>query len=220
MKQILNVERKPDWHKTNQVFYKGTLKHGDRYFLELLLSENMRNADVILSEYVYQHEKTKTLCYPEGMQWNKSASVYFLISVRKQAVWVQHFIKNVERIYQNTLDENLHVIVYDYNSSDINIQAEFQQSSFKNYKILNSPDSSYSRTYSLNRAAQAVQDPNAIIFTLDLHLEIPVLFPDSVRKVSCYNSMTNFLLSCSIGISPPKMDIQPMQSGLAGSLRF
>ena len=181
---MLNIERKPDWHKSNREFYKGTLKHGDRFFLELLLWDNTNNKEVILSEYVYQHKKNKTLCYPEGMHWNKTAPVYLLISCRKQSAWVWHFIKNVERLYQSTGDENLHVIVYDYNSTNIDIEAAFQQSLFKNYKILFNPDSKYSRTYSLNRAADAVTDPNAIVFTLDLHLEIPLSFANNVRKVS------------------------------------
>ena len=191
MREILNVEKKPDWHKSNQVFYKGTLKNGDRFFLELLLSDNTNNKDVILSEYLYQF-KNKTLCYPEGMQWNKTAPVYLLISARKQAAWVWHFIKNVNRLYQSTTDENLHVIIYDYNSTNIDIEAEFQLSGFKNYKILKNPDSKYSRTYSLNRAAKAVKDPNAIVFTLDLHLEIPPLFPSNIRKVSCQYSTIDF----------------------------
>ena len=184
MTKILSVEKKQDWHQTNDVFYKGTLKHGDRFFLELLLSDNTNNKQVILSEYVYQY-KNKTLCYPEGMQWNKTAPVYLLISARKQAAWVWHFVKNVERIYQTMADENLHVIIYDYNSTNINIESEFQLSAFKNYKILKNPESKYSRTYSLNRAAKAVKDPNAIIFTLDLHLEVPPSFPNNVRKVRC-----------------------------------
>ena len=184
--EILNVEKKPDWHQANDVFYKGTLKHGDRFFLELLLSDITDDKQVIVSEYVYQY-KNKTMCYPEGMQWNKSAPVYLLISVRKQPAWVWHFIKNVEQIYKITADENLHVIIYDYNSTSIDIESEFKQSSFKNYKILRNPNSKYSRTYSLNRAATAVKDPNAIIFTLDLHLEIPPLFPYNVRKVSWYH---------------------------------
>ena len=184
LKEVLNVEKKIDWRKDNQVFYKGGSRYGNRFFLELLLLDNTMNKQVILSEYIYQHEKDRTLCYPEGMQWNKTASVYLLISVRKQAAWMWHFIKNMERIYQETADENLHVIVYDYDSTDIDIEAAFQQTSFKNYLILKNPDSKYSRTYSLNRAAESVKDPNAIVFTLDLHLEIPPLFPNSVRKVS------------------------------------
>ena len=137
-----------------------------------------------MSEYLYQYKKNKTLCYPEGMQWNRRAPLYFLISVRKQAAWVWHFIKNVEQIYQTTADENLHVILYDYSSTNIDIEGEFQKSSFKNYKIVKHPDSKYSRTGSLNSAAKAVTDPNAIVFTLDLHLQIPPTFANNVRKVS------------------------------------
>ena len=184
LKEILNVERKPDWDRSNSVFYKGTLKHGDRFFLEMLLWDSTNNKEVILSEYVYQHRKNKTLCYPDGMQWSKTAPLYFLISARKQAAWVWHLIKNVEKIYQTTADENIHVILYDYNSTNIDIERAFQMSSFKNYKILKNPDSKYSRTGSLNSAAKAVTDPSAIVFTLDLHLQIPPTFANNVRKVS------------------------------------
>lgn len=185
MTKILNLEKKPNWSKENPVFYEGRTKHGDRYLIELELWDQIKNKSFILSEYIYQHSGSGKLCYPTGMNWNRTVPVYLLISVRKQGEWVWHFIKNMEQLYLDTKDENLHLVLYDYNSTDIDIEEELQKSSFKNYKVLKMAEGKYSRTYSLNRAAEAVSDPHAIIFTLDLHLEIPLSFPNNVRKVRC-----------------------------------
>ena len=78
----------------------------------------------------------------------------------------------------------VYMIVYDFNSTNIHIETLLQQSSFKNYKVLMSPNSTFLKTYALNSAADAVTDPNVIVFTLDLHLEIPPSFANNIRKVS------------------------------------
>ncbi|XP_046847388.1 beta-1,4-N-acetylgalactosaminyltransferase 3-like isoform X2 [Xenia sp. Carnegie-2017] len=223
LKKILNIEKKPDWHESNPVFYQGTLKNGDRFFLELLLWDEKSGDERVLSEYIYQPTKNSSLCYPEGMQWNKKAPVYLLISARKQASWLWYFIHNVGRIYKETKDENLHVVVYDYDSTDINIEKEFMRSSFENFVILKNPDSMYSRTFSLNRAAEAVKDPHAIIFTIDLHLEIPPTFANNVRKHCIYDKMvyTPILTRLVCGASPsyPSGSWDPWGYGMFGACK-
>ena len=159
------------------------MKDGDRYLLELQLWDNNTKEMVLLSQYVYNYYKKDLLCYPERIQWNKSTPIYFIVSVKKQGAWLHHMIKNLDKIYCETKDENFYLVLYDYNTTEINIEQEIGRSSFKKYRVLKALDSNYSRTYSLNRAAEAVSDPHAIIFTIDLHLEIPSTFPNSIRKV-------------------------------------
>ena len=187
LKQILNVEQKPDWLHENPVFYKGKGKRGDRYFLELELWNNERKESAVFSEYIYLNSSNDLLCYPEGMQWNQTAPVYFILSSRNLGKWLWYFIQSIERLYLVTKDENLHVVIHDYNTTDFDVETELKRSSFKNYKVLPGTEETYSKTYSLNRAAYAVTDPHAIVFVMDLHLEIPSSLPNNVRKVRRYS---------------------------------
>ena len=180
MKYIKQVERKQDPLK------------GYRYFLELVLEDVISNSTYILAEYMFQHlGRNIPLCYPRGFQWNRTADVYLIITAKNLGRWVQHFIKNVENIIQETKDDQLHVIVYDFDSRDINLTKVFERSTIKNYHFLIKPGN-YSRTISFTEAIESIQDPNAIAVTMDLHLDIRSPFINDVRKVISFKLMLIF----------------------------
>ena len=139
----------------------------------------------MLSEYVFMPNGTKELCYPRNFQWNRTADVYLIVTAKNLGRWVHHFIKNVEKILNETNDPNLHVIIYDYNSSDINLEKVLRESSLTNYMLL-SESGEYSRTRSFTKAINLVSDPRSIILMLDLHLDIEAPFVNNIRKVSSF----------------------------------
>ena len=86
-----------------------------------------------LEEYVFQpYDKNGYLCYPMGLQWNRTVDVYLNRTTNNLGWWVHYFIKNVEKIIRETKDEHLHVIIYDYDSSDNDLKQALQRSTLKN----------------------------------------------------------------------------------------
>ena len=105
-----------------------------------------------------------------------------ILTARNLGRWVHHFIKNVEQIVQETKDEHLHVIIFDFDSPDIDLDEAFKRSTLKNYHFISKPGN-YSRTVSFSEAIQAIKDPDAIVVTTDLHLDIGSQMINDVRKV-------------------------------------
>jgi len=171
LNEIRNVERKTDKDR------------GERYLIELELVDLKNNRKVMLSEYVFMPNGAKKLCYPKNLQWNRTVDVYLIVTAKNLGRWVHHFIKNVEKTQKETKDSNLHVIVYDYNSSDINLEKVLRGSSLTSYMFLRE-SGEYSRTQSFTKAINLVSDPHSIIVMLDLHLDVAAPFINNIRKVS------------------------------------
>ena len=111
LESIVRVEKKEEPEK------------GSRYFLELQVGELQTGSSHILAEYVYRPlEANPTLCYPKGMQWNRTADVYLIVTSKNLGRWVHHFIKNVEQIVRETKDPHLHVVIFDFESPDIDLK--------------------------------------------------------------------------------------------------
>ena len=163
------------------------LKKGLRYFLELVVSDAITGKNFILAEYAFQPKgENVQLFYPEGLQWNRTADVYLILTAKNLGRWVHHFIKNVEKIFKETRDEHLHVIIYDFASPDINLEQALRGTVLKNYHYIRKPGK-YSRTISYTEAIASVKDPNAIVVTIDLHLDLGSQFINEIRKVSIRN---------------------------------
>ena len=68
---------------------------GDRFLLELLLTDNRTGRSVFLSEHVYRSLGDSKLCYPEGFRWEKHVTVNIIVPVRNAGRWALYFIKNI-----------------------------------------------------------------------------------------------------------------------------
>ena len=123
------------------------------------------------------------MCYPKGLQWDRTADVYLILTAKNLGRWVHHFIKNVEKIVQETNDEHLHAVVFDFDSPDIDLQQAFKRSTLKNYHFITQPGN-YSRTVSFSKAIESIENPDAIIVTIDMHLDIGSQLINDIRKVT------------------------------------
>ena len=83
---------------------------------------------------------------------------------------------------QETNDDHLHVVIYDFGSPDIDIKQALQRSILKNYHFIINPGP-YSRAKSFSEAIKSVDDPDAIVVTIDLHLDIGSQTISDIRKV-------------------------------------
>lgn len=184
LEKVLRVERKTD------------KKKGKRFFLDLKLRDCTANKSVGFSEYIFEPFQSNQLYYPTNFQWRKNAPVYLVVTAKNLGRWLHHFIKNMEAILKETGDPNLHFVICDYNSTDINLDEVLQKSALRNYAVLRKRGD-YSRTASFNDAISLVKDPQSIIFLLDLHLDIASSLIDDVRKVSLNSSR---LRQVSLGI--------------------
>ena len=169
---------------TRRVEKKDDPLKGSRYFLELEVKDLTDGASYILAEYVFRpKEKNYSLCYPIGLQWNRTADVYLILTAKKLGRWVHHFIKNVEKVIQETKDEHIHVVIYDFESPDTGLKKQvLEKSSLKKYHFI-TKTGNYSRTISFSDAIQSIKDPNAIVVTVDLHLDIGSRLINDIRKV-------------------------------------
>ena len=68
-------------------------KKGKRYLLELVIEDITDGTHYLLSEYVFvPHGKNASfLCYPNALQWNRTADVYLILTA-KNLSWVDGFI--------------------------------------------------------------------------------------------------------------------------------
>ena len=81
-------------------------------------------------------------------------------------------------------DQNIKLVVVDYESSDVDIHRLIKKSSIKNYAIVTlSKKKEFRRAEALQKGAEVVTDPHSILFLCDLHLKIPATLTDIIRKV-------------------------------------
>ncbi|XP_029490261.2 beta-1,4-N-acetylgalactosaminyltransferase 3-like [Oncorhynchus nerka] len=180
--RVLNVERKVDGVQ------------GSRYFLELELRD-MTGQHLRLSHYIYaliRHNRSRPrgvlrrapetlLCKPLGFHWNPTATVHFIVPVKNQARWVQQLIVDMEGLYQNTGDPYFNLIITDYNSTDMDIEAALKASTLHRYQYVKL-SGNFERSAGLQAGIDLINDEHSIAFLCDLHIHFPPSIVDSVRK--------------------------------------
>uniref|UniRef100_A0A8C8M9K5 Beta-1,4-N-acetylgalactosaminyltransferase n=1 Tax=Oncorhynchus tshawytscha TaxID=74940 RepID=A0A8C8M9K5_ONCTS len=180
--RVLNVERRVDGAQ------------GSRYFLELELRD-VNGQHLRLSHYIYtliRHRRSRPrgvpplrpapemlLCNPVGFHWNPTATVHFIVPVKNQARWVQQLIVDMEGLYQTTGDPNFNLIITDYNSTDMDIEAALKASTLHRYQYLKL-SGNFERSAGLQAGIDLIT--HSIVFLCDLHIHFPPSIIDSVRK--------------------------------------
>ncbi|XP_072530290.1 beta-1,4-N-acetylgalactosaminyltransferase 3 [Salminus brasiliensis] len=174
LKRILNVERRVD----------DTV--GTRYLLELELEDD-EGESRLLSEYFYANPnkegnaESPSLCSPKDFSWDPKARVNVILPVKNQGRWIIQFIKQMEKIYKATRDENFNVIIIDYSSNDVNIQKALRKAKLPSYQYRRL-EGTFLKTTAIQTAIDLIEDENSILFMCDLHLNFPTSIINSVRK--------------------------------------
>ena len=145
---------------------------------------NHTNKTFRLSEHVYLKTGSDKLCFPEGINWNSKATVYFILPVKDQGRWVNHFINELTVASLLTGDTNFHVVVADFESQDIDMAEAFNTSLFRSRHTIVNMTGKFYKTLALNEAVARVPSEHDILFLYDLHIDVPVDIMDSVRKVT------------------------------------
>ena len=152
--------------------------------MEFLVNVTGQTELAMLSESVFWPKDSDALCYPKGFQWNRNAKIALVITLKNQGRWMVHFLNNLQEMYAATKDYKVGLMIFNYNSSDINLEHELAIRNLPPTTVINHEAEHYSRTKSFNRAVEQIEDPQTIVFTLDLHLDLPTTLFDDIRKVS------------------------------------
>lgn len=170
LKSIYKIVMKPDVEK------------GDRFLVDLILGMKGRTELFRLTEHVYQEKGSYKLCLPEGLNWNSMATVYFIIPVKNEGKWVHHFVDQITSASELTDDTNFHVIIVDFESSDIDLAEVFDTPLLKDRHTIKSLPGRFYKTLALNKAVASIPNEDDIIFVFELHIDVPADLLDSIRK--------------------------------------
>ncbi len=170
--------------RIHKVTLKSDPAHGDRYSVDLELGLNGSSQTFRLSEHIFHKKLSDHLCFPEGMDWNNNATVYFIVPVKDQGRWVYHFINELTVASLMTGDKNFHVIVIDFESQDIDMVKAFDTDLLRSRHTIIPLKGKFYKTLALNKAVERVPSEHDLLFLFDLHIDVPIDIMDSVRKVS------------------------------------
>ena len=104
-----------------------------RYFIEIEVVDKVSGEKGRIAEHVAENHVDKTLCYPTETSWNPDVTVYVIITVKNQGIWIRHFVDNMVDIQEQTKDENIHPIIVDFESEDVDIDSYLQHSRLKHH---------------------------------------------------------------------------------------
>ena len=181
-----------------------------RYFIELEVLDKTANKTWRVAENLVEKSTSGALCYLADSPWKPDVTVYPIITVKNQGVWLRHFIDNIVDIQDATDDQNIHPIIVDFGSRDSDTDTYLKRSRLKHYSgkqlyschnslfrstqsVCKNNNFSFSvirktghfyKTAGINEAASSVKNENSIIFLLDLHLDLPVNLIQTIRKVN------------------------------------
>ena len=122
-----------------------------RYFIELEILDKTDNKTWRIAENVVQKYMSGDLCYLTQSPWQSDVTVYVIITVKNQGVWVRHFIDNIVDIQDATDDQHIHPIIVDFGSRDSDTDTYLKRSRLKHYSGKQLPTSAgeFRRQYSL-----------------------------------------------------------------------
>ena len=158
-------------------------RQGTRYLLELKLHDAQENRNLRFAEYVFQ-SNSSALSLAGGLAWNRRAVVNFIVPIKNQAKWMSFLVSELTDLYLRTGDEKFHLVVVDFESNDGDVASILQRSPLSQKCTLIKKSGAFHKTMAIQEAVESVTDVNSIVFLFDLHITLPRIFLDTIRKVS------------------------------------
>uniref|UniRef100_A0A8C7PXT0 Hexosyltransferase n=1 Tax=Oncorhynchus mykiss TaxID=8022 RepID=A0A8C7PXT0_ONCMY len=198
--RVLNVERKVDGIQGSRYFLELELRDMTGQHLRLshyiyaLIRHNRSHVAMQASRLPLEpdchctlhstryHTHTVTLLMLYGdIRMYYSVCTCLCVSVKNQARWVQQLIVDMEGLYHTTGDPYFNLIITDYNSTDMDIEAALKASTLHRYQYVKL-SGNFERSAGLQAGIDLITDEHSIAFLCDLHIHFPPSIIDSVRK--------------------------------------
>ncbi|XP_068170301.1 beta-1,4-N-acetylgalactosaminyltransferase 3 [Antennarius striatus] len=164
---------------------------GSRYLLELEVKDGSGQL-FLLSHYVYHlldhnrqdfrlSEPRMVLCNPVDFHWKPDVTVHVVVPVKNQARWVQQLINDMERMFRDTQDANMNLIIADFSSTDMDVKKALEKSMLPRYQYIKLKGN-FQRSAGLQAGVNTVKDAHSIVFLFDLHIYFHSSIIDTIRK--------------------------------------
>lgn len=182
--RLLNLERFPTGEENNSVLY----------FFEVELGCDALDYTERVAEYVYLQrdqrdqkegsapKKAAQLCYPKGLSWKKEVPVHLILAVDHEGQRLHRFIEKIERIFEDSLEVDFHLVIVHSGKTGLDIERILQGTSLQKYKI-KELGGDFSWTRAINSGVSLAQDPQGIVVTSDVHMDLPASIFEECRKV-------------------------------------
>ncbi|XP_068595176.1 beta-1,4-N-acetylgalactosaminyltransferase 3-like [Brachionichthys hirsutus] len=178
--------------------------HGSRLLLELEVKDGDDQL-FRLSHYVYHltDRSGPQLCNPVDFHWNPGVTVHVLVPVKNQARWVQQLIDDMERVFKDTQDVNLNLIIADFSSTDMDVKKALKESTLPSYQYIKL-GGNFQRSAGLQAGVNSIKDGHSIVFLCDLHIHFPSSIIDTIRKhcVEGYMAFAPIVMRLNCGATP------------------
>ena len=133
----------------------------------------------LLSQYI--NFADFSYCLPT-VSPDPSAFINIVITVKDENRWLRYFLNNINEIYKHTNDARFGVIIVDFSSKGINMYQEIESTLLiEHYNYIQIQSKDFNKVVGLNVAFQSILNPKDIIFTCDLHLELPMYTLEAIR---------------------------------------
>ena len=160
-------------------------QNGDLFLVEALITFTQEPLkELLVSQYVVLGHRSlplSVLCSPVATVIRRDTFIHFLVTQRNLPQMARQFVENMERIYEETGDENFGLIIVNYASTALDMVTLLRQSSLKHWSVID-VSGPWEKTAALNLGIDSVKSVNDIIFITDLSLSIPSHLPDTIRK--------------------------------------
>ncbi|KAI6646916.1 Beta-1,4-N-acetyl-galactosaminyl transferase 4 [Oopsacas minuta] len=160
-------------------------ENGDLFLVEVLIKfESNPQEELLISEFVVLGHKDvppSLLCHSADMKMQKDTFVHFLVTHRNFPQMIREFVQNMERVYDESGDENFGIIIVNYVTPLINVLTLLRQSRLKHWSVIDF-QGPWEKTAAINIGIDSVKDPNDIIFITDLSIYYPSHLPETIRK--------------------------------------
>ena len=200
---LLNMERLPD------------NINGDLFLVEVLVTYTQDLDPLkehLISEYVvlgHKQHPPSVLCHPVDMKMHRDTFIHFLVTHRNLPQMIREFIQDMERVYEESGDENFGVIIVNYVTPLINVITLLRQSRLKHWSVIDF-GGPWEKTSAINVGIDSVKNPDDIIFITDLYIHYPAHLPDTIRKHTFqgYSGFAPIIFYHTCGFTMDKKDLQ------------